>query len=396
MLPLEECHLSDNNIEITNKSFKIGEKLEKYKNKLKNGTKGFFQHLMSFVFVNGFLFFLNITTSPKNPWFLYPLGAWAIGLVSHFFVMEINKKQLHKLEKMSSDITEEQLILIMKIDNIETGLYGHIGPFISTNAYLFMIYAINSFGGYPWFLFPLVGWGFGLFMHFITAIPNLADSRKKLKNTDLSYIIDAEEKSAGNFGNGKNYGNDKNVISEFKPKIEENRNAYLQALKIKNSLMKKIGSNQIIKEKIDQNIEQNITNYIDHIRQLILRDEEISGIIETISSADIGKQIDILEKKSASTNNEDLKREYKKSIEKYTRHKDSYEQLLNQKEMIKLKISSSIMSLKQLELDIASMKEIITSEDNYSLRIFEEQSEELNRYINSLKSSYQVLKSELE
>ena len=70
--------------------------------------------------------------------------------------------------------------------------------------------------------------------------------------------------------------------------------------------------------------------------------------------------------------------------------------MLNQKEMIKLKISSSLMSLKQLELDIASMKEIITTEDNYTLKIFEEQSEDLNRYINSLKSSYQTLKRELE
>ena len=44
---------------------------------------GFQQHALIYVLVNGGLAAINLTTSPGNLWFLYPLGGWGIGLLSH-------------------------------------------------------------------------------------------------------------------------------------------------------------------------------------------------------------------------------------------------------------------------------------------------------------------------
>jgi hypothetical protein len=47
--------------------------------------KGFYQHLSSYVLVIGFLFLINIFTSPAYFWFIFPALGWGIGLGSHYF-----------------------------------------------------------------------------------------------------------------------------------------------------------------------------------------------------------------------------------------------------------------------------------------------------------------------
>ncbi len=45
--------------------------------------KGFYGHLTSFIVVNIGLITLNLGTSPKHLWFLYPFIGWGIGLLAH-------------------------------------------------------------------------------------------------------------------------------------------------------------------------------------------------------------------------------------------------------------------------------------------------------------------------
>ena len=49
--------------------------------------KGFFAHLVSYVSVIGFLFMINMLTSPGYWWWLFPAGGWGIGLASHYFTV---------------------------------------------------------------------------------------------------------------------------------------------------------------------------------------------------------------------------------------------------------------------------------------------------------------------
>ena len=44
----------------------------------------------------------------------------------------------------------------------------HLSVYLSTNVFLVVIWALVG-GGYPWFLFPIFGWGIGLVAHAVVA-----------------------------------------------------------------------------------------------------------------------------------------------------------------------------------------------------------------------------------
>lgn len=45
---------------------------------------GFYVHLMWYALVIGFLFVINLLTTPSYPWFLWPAAFWGLGVASHF------------------------------------------------------------------------------------------------------------------------------------------------------------------------------------------------------------------------------------------------------------------------------------------------------------------------
>ena len=45
--------------------------------------RGFRVHLISFLAVNTFLVVLNLMTTPRDFWAIYPLSGWGLGLVMH-------------------------------------------------------------------------------------------------------------------------------------------------------------------------------------------------------------------------------------------------------------------------------------------------------------------------
>jgi hypothetical protein len=44
----------------------------------------------------------------------------------------------------------------------------HLSVYVMTNLFLVVIWALAG-GGYPWFLFPIFGWGIGLVAHGVVA-----------------------------------------------------------------------------------------------------------------------------------------------------------------------------------------------------------------------------------
>lgn len=58
-----------------------------------------------------------------------------------------------------------------RVDYQKLGFRVHLGVFISVNVLLFVTWWLTSGRaddgfGFPWFLFPLLGWGIGLVAHF--------------------------------------------------------------------------------------------------------------------------------------------------------------------------------------------------------------------------------------
>jgi len=47
------------------------------------------------------------------------------------------------------------------------GFFIHFTVYIVVNIMLVLIWAFAAGGGFPWFIFPLGGWGIGILFHFL-------------------------------------------------------------------------------------------------------------------------------------------------------------------------------------------------------------------------------------
>lgn len=50
---------------------------------VEEANRSFLAHLASYIIINVFLIFINLYTSPKTIWFIWPLLGWGIGLAFH-------------------------------------------------------------------------------------------------------------------------------------------------------------------------------------------------------------------------------------------------------------------------------------------------------------------------
>ena len=63
-------------------------------------------------------------------------------------------------------LSEEELRKEAKLrTEAKLGFYVHLAVYSCVNFVLYVVWWLS--GGFPWFVFPLLGWGFGLFVHFL-------------------------------------------------------------------------------------------------------------------------------------------------------------------------------------------------------------------------------------
>jgi len=69
---------------------------------------------------------------------------------------------------MTTGMTEEQIYeLAKKRVEEKRGFFIHFGIYIVINIMLILIWWFAAGGGFPWFVFPLCGWGIGVLFHFL-------------------------------------------------------------------------------------------------------------------------------------------------------------------------------------------------------------------------------------
>jgi TM2 domain-containing membrane protein YozV len=73
-----------------------------------------------------------------------------------------------KEKEMSTPMSDQELYeRARKIVEEKKGFYTHLAVYVLVNTFLIIIWAFPSGGGYPWFLWPLGGWGIGIIFHFL-------------------------------------------------------------------------------------------------------------------------------------------------------------------------------------------------------------------------------------
>jgi len=69
---------------------------------------------------------------------------------------------------MATEMSEKELYeAARKRVEEKKGFFIHLVVYICVNILLVIIWAFPAGGGYPWFLWPLGGWGIGILFHFL-------------------------------------------------------------------------------------------------------------------------------------------------------------------------------------------------------------------------------------
>ena len=68
---------------------------------------------------------------------------------------------------MSTEMSEKELYeMAKKRVEEKKGFYIHFGVYVVINLFLVALWLFTG-AGFPWFIFPLLGWGIGILFHFL-------------------------------------------------------------------------------------------------------------------------------------------------------------------------------------------------------------------------------------
>jgi vacuolar-type H+-ATPase catalytic subunit A/Vma1 len=141
-------------------------------------------------------------------------------------------------------------------------------------------------------------------------------------------------------------------------------------------------------------LEQLLKRFIGQIEELVQRERDLDGVLATVSEEEIDNTLTTLKTKHEKTDSQYLRQEYQKSISQYEHQRKTVSELKNQKEMISLRLTSSITALKQIQLDVARMKHMDTIQEPSSLKALKTKSRELSDYLEALQESYGELEKD--
>ena len=77
---------------------------------------------------------------------------------------------------MSKQMSEEQIYRqAEKRVAAKRGFFIHLAVYIVVNILIVLIWWFVAGGGFPWFIFPIVGWGIGILFHGLGALGRKSD-----------------------------------------------------------------------------------------------------------------------------------------------------------------------------------------------------------------------------
>ncbi len=316
-------------------------------------------HAVTFIAVNAGLFFLNMITSSGYPWFLFVLGGWGIGMASHWGDRFTATKNVQDLEAIN-DLSEDELKDLISTQKTRTAFYLHLISNLAVCIYLFMINILTS-PGFLWSLIPSIAMGVGVASHWAQFSNKMNKSKVVISNDFIK-----------------------------KPQVYSNPQLD-RAEKIRESIIDIIMDIRKKFKHFATDMLPKIDDYVDTIAHLTEKEEDLEKSLKEISEDEILKEKNELILKRENADSILLKNEYDNFLEEINIHLGTIKKLREQKELLNIKITTSINSLKQLNLELVGMKSKTTFEDSSILDDFDKKSSELSIYYKDLLESYDEL-----
>lgn len=356
---------------------------EKIEGDARHATGSFIGHLVPFVMVNGFLMVLNATVSPGFPWALFPFGGWGIGLLEHFASGLRAKDKYQELKKLPY-LNDEQLSIFKKLQKKKDELWQSGTGLIPTSAFLLMINLITS-RGFLWSLIPIFFMSMG-FLCNLVKIPGEIGALKQDLQDSLQKAgrrgINRPQKTVKTGG----------PYAAFIDEAKEVRETILEMIALPQRGAKQGGKQKSTQKAGVPEAEELIpvlNAYVEQVQLLAERTAEVDRIIELIPQGALQRDRAVLEQRIKEQQKAELRQEYEKALAELERQEASYNELCEQRDLLELKLRSSVNNLKQMQIDIGRIISLIGSNESGADRSLHCKAEELNRYIEDLRRGYE-------
>lgn len=336
---------------------------------------GFRGHLVSYLGVNGGLFLLwAMTMFGSFPWFLIVLFAWGIGLASHFVGMRDKVAESRDVDG-AQGLTREQLRIYRRLVRARAAWKGHLVSNVATSLFLVVLNLITG-PSFFWAAFPVGFMTIGLLSH----LPAYkAKERRLLKRLQtLGARIGGAFRRTG----------DRDASERPEPITGSGPGS--EAELVRRRLLAAIEASPKGSPLGDDFVPV-LDNYVEQIKSLDRKSSELDQIMDAIPVADLERDLLALQQKRDASDSQPVRVEYDKSIDQIRKQQSSYAELRNAREMLRLRLSSGLNQLRQLEIDVARMQSVSSDENPASVSMLREKSEELSEYLEDLRQGYREL-----
>lgn len=326
------------------------------------------------------------------------------------------------------------------------GFRAHLTTFLSVNAGLVILNVLTS-RQFPWVLFPIGGWGIGLFTHYVStrvtawkkrhtdALPDLDREQYGV----LRKIHKAVEGFAGHAssnaavaafllmtdlitGPGPLWSlipitvmavpvvvhwtsfrsRMRKLTARLKELVQtrpagrsgdasqETDPSVIEALRLREAILRQVKSMGDRSRLLGDDVPSLLETHVSYIRLVAGKAYEIDRIISEIPVESLKADRHTLEKRMAETEESSLRDDYRRSIEEINSQLEGCRQLREQEEMVRGKIRSSLNSMKQLQLDVAKFAGA-SSLDSKEISSMEREIQEMSERLEDLQAGYDEL-----
>ena len=337
---------------------------------------GFVGNLFSFLGVNALLWFINlqVQAGPAFLWAAIVTAGWGTGLASNLAGLVRANAKLREADRIPN-LEGESLGTYKKLNIVRDSLARHTASVLTVPALLFTIFTVTTPGGFPWWLIPsgimMISW----ISHAITyAATRRRLERKLFKEAGVSGWRDLFRIGKSRSAAAKASGPYASLYAE----AEAAKEAIVAQVKAAGK-----------DSPFDKELIPSLEEYVGQVRLLTQTVNEIDSIIDAIPMKDLAKDKAELKGKLEGTANSSLKTEYARSVEEIEKQEKSFQDLQDQREVLHLRLKSSVNSLKQMQLDMARYRAQPDLAQSASLDQVRSRTGELSKYLEDLRKGYE-------
>jgi hypothetical protein len=323
---------------------------------------GFRGHLISYAGVNGALIAIGVV-SGALPWLAIPALAWGIGLTSHWQQVRQRRREVKELSKMRHP-TREKLRVFRRLTKARNSFQSHLVSNGATSIFLFALNMMVS-PGFPWFVFPVGGMAIGVLSHY----PAYKSRERKL-TAELAQVA-------------------RDTPAPRATAINPDASPVEQAEELREGILEQMETLSRQTDVLGEDFEKLLDNYVEQVRVLTQRAEELDDVLDTHSLGQVGRELDDLERKRGGTEDRRLQRQYDETIGELRKQRKSIEALASEREMIALRINSGLNMLKNVRIELIRLKTASGTRDIAAA--VEAQSKELVGQLEDLRAAYEEL-----